>query len=291
MRSAAELPDAAVAGEHLGAVHGLPLPVERAGGRALAWAGGPGICDRGRAAGAAAGEVAGTAQHAAVGAGDWLGGVRDLWLRAEGVDLPAWHSADEPVGAGRADGAGTDERARESAGAGAIAGGGAVHPRADGPSGAGTVHICLCRGDQTGADSFAGRAVFAGGGNSAERAAGGGDGDAEDGLRGPRSLEFDSGKFDSGDRLGWRVLQRSDEFQQHFVERYPIAMGVHDFADEAEADGELCRVAGAAIETVPQRSDGSGDVIESGGEEGDGFESSFACRVLPQVQAVNRDVV
>src|SRR5580698_3415031 len=156
MCSVAELPDAAVAGEHLGAVYGLPLRVERAGGGTFARAGGPGIGDRGRAAGAAVGEVAGTAQHAAVGTGDWLGGLCDLWLRAEGVDLPAGHPADEPVGAGWADSAGTDERTRESAGAGAVARRGAMHPRADGPGGAGAVHVCLCRGDQTGADSSAG---------------------------------------------------------------------------------------------------------------------------------------
>src|ERR1700761_6676373 len=137
MRTAAELPDAAVAGEHLGAVYGLPLPVERTGCRAFAGAGGGGIGDRGRAAGAAAGEVAGAAQHAAVGAGDRLGGICDLRLRTEGVDLPAGHPADEPVGAGRAERSGTDEAACESAGAGAVARGGAVHSRADGAGGAG----------------------------------------------------------------------------------------------------------------------------------------------------------
>src|SRR6185437_3276946 len=68
LRAAAELSDAAVAGEHLGAVHRLSLCMERAGGGPLAGAGWGGVGDRGGAAGAAAGEVAGTAEHVAMGA-------------------------------------------------------------------------------------------------------------------------------------------------------------------------------------------------------------------------------
>ena len=69
----------------LGAVHGLPLPVERAHGGLVAGAGGGGVGDCGGAAGAAAGEVAGAAQHAAVGG----------WGSA-GWDLPssAWRRRD-----------------------------------------------------------------------------------------------------------------------------------------------------------------------------------------------------
>ena len=106
----------------------------------------------------------GQRQHAAVGAGDRLGRVCHLRPGADGMAVPAGDSADEPVGAGRADGAGADERARDPAGAGAVAGGGAVHPRADGAGWAGAVHVCVCRGDQAGTDSSAGGAVSAGGG-------------------------------------------------------------------------------------------------------------------------------
>src|ERR1700761_4370111 len=78
LRAVAELSDAAVTGEHVGALHGLPLPVERADGWAVAGAGGRGVGDRGRAAGASTGEVAWAAADAAVGTGDRLGGIRDI---------------------------------------------------------------------------------------------------------------------------------------------------------------------------------------------------------------------
>src|ERR1700752_4850248 len=105
LRAAAELSDAAVAGEHLGALHGLPLPVERADGWAVAGAGGRGVGDRGRATGASAGEVAGATADAAVGTGDRLDWIRDIRTGADGMAVSAWNTADESVAAGGADGA------------------------------------------------------------------------------------------------------------------------------------------------------------------------------------------
>src|ERR1700761_1586326 len=63
------------------------------------------------------------------GTGDRLGWIRDLRTGADGMAVSAWNTADESVGAGGADGAGADERARDAAGTGTAPGGSAVDPR------------------------------------------------------------------------------------------------------------------------------------------------------------------